>query len=349
LYILPKAYIFGSDARMRIAYETWISAIWLGVLVLTGLTIVIDVSHSPLPLMLSIGAAARPWFQGWKAAQGTSLRGALVWAGLALLLAFLAQVIGSGEPVGSGQPWTGRLTYLTVLAILAALISVFGARTPGSGAWAILMVLLVVVMLIPWLEAAGRLRREAGLGLVRLDSPWSLFYVLLVIGGVTNYLPTRYGPAAAMLGAGLLAEYLVLTRTDWTDLARARIWEFTGWTLAASAWCVEQCAPRTLSGRTDLERLWFSFRDHWGVVWGLRTRDRFNRSAELAGWPLRLTWFGLAPASSASAQTESEGPVPRQAEATLRNLIRRFVTSERIDALLLDKRGQTCDPEELAR
>ena len=52
-----------------------------------------------------------------------------------------------------------------------ALISVLNARTPGGGAWAILMALLVLVFLIPWLEGAGLRRAPIGLGRLRLDQP----------------------------------------------------------------------------------------------------------------------------------------------------------------------------------
>ena len=57
------------------------------------------------------------------------------------------------------------------------------------------MGILVLVLLIPWLEGPTCSGRPAAWPL-RLDAPWSLFYALLVIAGVTNYLPTRYGPAA---------------------------------------------------------------------------------------------------------------------------------------------------------
>src|SRR5207245_6824908 len=107
-----------------------------------------------------------------------------------------------GEPTGTGRPLAGHLTYLAVLATLAALVSVLNARTPGGGAWAILMGLLVLVFLIPWLEGPGLVRDARGLGRLRLDAPWTLFYALLVLAGVTNYLPTRYGPTAAWLAAG---------------------------------------------------------------------------------------------------------------------------------------------------
>ena len=43
--------------------------------------------------------------------------------------------------------------------MLARSLSVLNARTPGGRVWALLMVMLVVVFLIPWLEMPGRVRR----------------------------------------------------------------------------------------------------------------------------------------------------------------------------------------------
>jgi hypothetical protein len=258
----------------------------------------------------------------------------------------LAQAQASLEIPETGRPWTGRITYLMVLTILASLTSVLGARNPGGIAWAILMVLLVVVFLIPWLEEAGRLRRAHGLGQIQLDSPWTLFYALLVLAGVTNYLPTRYGWAALALGAGLFLEMLGLTRTGWTAEARAAVWTAVAWLLALSWWLAEWSNRRPSLGRNSVERLWLWFRDHWGVVWAVRIQERFNRSAELSRWPSRLTWFGLAPSFAATATSPLDSP--QQAEAILRGLIRRFVAAERVNALLNTGRAP-CDSAAPAR
>ena len=189
----------------------WRVTVWAVSLVISGLLVMFVPTLAPWALMVALCGAIRPWLCAWKGAEGTALRGALAWAGLTVVLGLLAQVQALLELPETGRPWTGRITYLMVLAMLASLTSVLGARNPGGRAWAILMVLLVVVFLIPWLEAGGRLRRAQGLGQVQLDSPWTLFYGLLVLAGVTNFLPTRYGLAAISLGAGLVLELLGLT------------------------------------------------------------------------------------------------------------------------------------------
>ena len=281
-----------------------------GVLLGSGILAVVMPASGPLATLLVLILGVRTWRAAWKASWGMTLRGALVWAAVAIALGMLAQVVALSEPLESGRPWTARVTYLMVLSILAGLISVLGARNPGGGAWAILMVLLVVVFLIPWLEGAGRLRRAQGLAQLQLDSPWTLFYGLLVLAGITNYLPTRYGPAAIGLGAGLVLEYLGLTRAEWTAPSRAVAWTGVAWLSGASLWLAGWCANQPVSGRNPLERLWFGFRDRWGVVWALRTQERFNRAAELARWPFRLTWFGLAAVDSGESGRAGRDTLP---------------------------------------
>ena len=125
-----------------------------GVLLGSGILAVVVPARAPLATLLVLILGVRTWRAAWKASWGTTLRGALVWAAVAIAMGMLAQVVALSEPLESGRPWTARVTYLMVLSILAGLISVLGARNPGGGAWAILMVLLVVVFLIPWLEGA---------------------------------------------------------------------------------------------------------------------------------------------------------------------------------------------------
>src|SRR5262249_39141232 len=155
--------------------------------------------------------STRPLIAAWRAAEGTALRPAVVWGFVAMALGVAAEGAALFEPAAGGRPAAGHLAYFCAPAVLAALISVLNARGPGGGAWGVLMALLVLVFLIPWLEGPGLGRAPGALARLRLDNPWTLFYGLLVLAGVTNYLPTRFGPAAAWLGLGLGLEYLGLT------------------------------------------------------------------------------------------------------------------------------------------
>ena len=328
---------------MRAARRDWHHALWGLLVAISGLTVLFDPVHSPLLVGLALVGSVRPWLLAWRAAEGTTLRGALVWAALAITLGGLSQAPEWMEIVGSGRPWAGRGTYLMVLMLLAALVSVLGARNPGSGAWAILMALLVVVFLIPWFEAASRVRRAGGPVELQLSSPWTIFYGLLALVGVTNYLPTRYGPAACAIGAGLVIEYLGLTRTGWTSATRAAVWPAVAWCLALAAWLADWCAGKPEVESSTIDRVWFWFRDHWGVVWALRLSERFNRTAELSSWPVRLSWFGLARASPSGP--ELSPAQLNQAEATLRGLIRRFAAPDRVSELLASQKGKACQSD----
>jgi hypothetical protein len=216
--------------------------------------------------------------------------------------------------------------------LLAAFGSVLNARVPGSRIWAGLMALLVLVFLIPWLEGPWRMRRAAEPAPLRLESPWNLFYAFMVVVGVTNYLPTRFALAAAGFAVTFCLEYLGLTRLDWPPERRAMVWSWVAWALGSSVWIARWRAGRGPASRVPLERLWFWFRDAWGVVWALRTQERFNRTAELKRWPVRLSWFGLV--ATGTPDADDAGFIPDEAIGDFRALVRRFATAVRVEQVL---------------
>jgi hypothetical protein len=248
---------------------------------------------------------------------------------VAAVLAIISQVEALREPLETGRPWTGHWSYLSALATLAALISVLNARKPGHGVWAFLVALLVLVMLIPWLEAGGIGRETGRWSRLTLESPWNLFYLLLVVMGVANYLPTRFGLAAACVGVALSFVYLGLRWPDLPRSLRAVVWSAGPLALALGLWVADAASRRPASGRPGLERLWLWFRDGWGVVWALRVEERFNREAALLGWPIRLGWFGLVDTGS-DAETPSSDML-EHAERTLKGLLKRFADPSRLD------------------
>src|SRR3954470_14196168 len=154
-------------------------------LILAGWALFAAPGPAPIAVGLVLVTASWPLWRAWRASRGTELRSAIGWAAVALLLGLVAQGVALSEPLATGRPGAGHVAYLSVLATLAASISVLNARSPGGGAWAILMGLLVLVFLIPWLEGPLRPRAAGGLGQLRLDAPWSLFYGILVVAGVS--------------------------------------------------------------------------------------------------------------------------------------------------------------------
>lgn len=295
-----------------------------------GVCLVTAPALAPAVVLPGLFLAARPLFRAWRRADGTALRPAVIWAAVSIALGVAAEGFALGEPLATGRPAAGHLAYLACLAALSATISVLNARTPGGGAWAVLMVLMVVVFLIPWLEGPGLGHGPDRLARLRLDSPWTIFYGLLVVAGVTNYLPTRYGPAAALVGLGFLLEYLGLTRWVTSPSGRAVLWAAVPWSFAAAVATADLRARRERPGACRAEAVWFWFRDHWGAVWGLRLLERFNRSAEAQDWPVRLAWHGLVPAPGAAAGGGPVPPTPPEAAVVLEGLLRRFASAPRL-------------------
>ncbi|APW62653.1 hypothetical protein [Paludisphaera borealis] len=302
-------------------------AVWL-LIGGTGIGVGLGLEVAPLTVMLLLATAFAPWAAAWRDAEGTALRGALVWGAIVLGLGIAAQVVALTESPASGRPMSGRITYVMTTAVLAGLTSVLNARRPGDRVWALLMALLLVVFLIPWLEGSGRMRKADGLAVLRLDSPWTIFYGFLALAGTANYLSTHFR-AAVVLGLGLIVEYLGLRSTEWPPAWRAYCWTAAAWLFGASFWTARLgCKRSSEPGRNEIDRIWVWFRDRWGTVWALRIAEQFNRSAAIGGWPYRLSWTGLVP-----VDPESDAPVVAgdRASATLRGLLRRFVRPGRLD------------------
>lgn len=284
---------------------------------------------APGLVLLALAGTARTWFLAWRASRGTALRGALAWLGLALMLATLAECVGWFEPWRQGRPVSTQIAYLASLFGLAAQVSVLNARRPGGGAWAILMGLLVLVLVLPWVEGTGLAGGVGAWRRLRLEAPWSWFFVLIALTTLTNHLPTRYGgPAIGVLISHVLI-FLCVTRTDWSSATRGLLATSSPLPLAASVIWAGSLGPRGTKVRSRIERHWLWFRDHWGVVWALRTLERFNRAAESADWPIRLAWDGLVPAPGQVGLPPGFDLTP--AESTLKGLLRRFVDSERLE------------------
>lgn len=309
---------------------TGTKTVWL-LIVSTGLGVGSAAAAAPWLVLFLLASALIPWAAAWRDARGTALRGALVWGALVLALGLAAQAAALSEPLASGRPMSGRLTYMTTIAVLAGLTSVLNARRPGDKVWAILMALLLVVFLIPWLEGAGRMRKADGLAVLRLDSPWTIFYGFLAVAGTANYLTTHFR-AAVVVGLGLIVEYLGLRSPDWSPASRAWCWTVAAWLFGASFWVawLGRSAPRESPGN-EIDRIWIWFRDRWGAVWALRIAEQFNRSAMIGDWPYRLSWTGLVP-----ADPKSDAPlvVGDRALVTLRGLVRRFVQPGRLDRIV---------------
>jgi hypothetical protein len=243
--------------------------------------------------------ALYPLWRAWRANRGTALAHAVLWAAAAWagwLTAFL-----------SGDAALGR--YLALSLTGCAGVAVLGARRPHVAAWDFVVASLLVVLLPPVAQGWGR---------PALSPPYLAFLAATVVVGWLNYLPTRLLPAALTFGAGAGAELAKLCGAEvgGTVLGAARC------LTALSPWVGLACFARGGGAAGAVDREWLWFRDRFGVVWGQRSREQFNRAAANAGWPVALSWQGL------DFAPEKAPPSEEELLATFRAVLKRFGTKE---------------------
>lgn len=225
-----------------------------------------------------------PLTRALRANRQTTLRQPLLWALAAWAVWAVAAWLRVLRPQHDGR----LMPYLALCLTGCAGVAVLGARRPGVGAWNFVVVGLLAVLLLPVLN---------GLGEPRLETAHWLFLGVALIVPILNYLPTRLGLAALLLAAGCAIELTALL-----DLVPPALRPIALLCLALSPWASPLLFRRDAL-RTEFDRLWLSYRDRFGFVWGQRMREQFNRAAHHASLPVMLRWSGLqatAPADPAA-------------------------------------------------
>lgn len=231
-----------------------------------------------------------PLIVGWRASRGSTIRHPLIWAIVAW--------------AGWGLAWWdgGLRTHWLALSLTAcAGVCVLNARRPHAWAWHFVVAGLLVLLCRPLWEGVGELR-FTGLYVTAL--------AIALAVGIGNYLPTRLGLAALLLGVWCAVDLAVLTGT--VQAERMKIWGVLG-VLPWLAWGCVWKRPRT-----TFDDIWQTFRDRFGFMWAALTREMLNNAARHGKWPVTLGWSGL--------RVEGEAD-ESQALATLQALIQRFAAS----------------------
>jgi hypothetical protein len=242
-----------------------------------------------------------PLALAWRASARTTLRHALGWA-LGAWGAWALALSAGGNFGDAGR-------YAALCLTGCAGVAVLGARRPGAGAWNFVVLGLLAVLLRPLLEGLGALRLE--------PAHWAFLGATLAVP-LVNYLPTRLGPALAPLGGACGLVMARLAGAGWGEGAEV----LARGLLAVTPWVALLSYRPGAPAASAFDREWRGFRDRYGLVWGLRLREQFNRAAAHAGWPVRLTWSGL--------QSSEEGapPAPGALLDVLRSARRRFDAGE---------------------
>jgi hypothetical protein len=246
-------------------------------------------------------SAALPLGRALARSRGSTLCYPLLWA-WAAWLAWLVVVGG-----GAFWPWCAAPLhcYLALCLTGCAGVAVLGARRPGAAAWNFVVLGLLAVLLLPVAE---------GFGTPRLNAIYLSFLGATLAAALLNYVPTALAPAAVSLAVACgvqLAGLATGGNPDWLTLS-------AGCLIGLTPWLGWAALGRRGRAATEFDRTWLAFRDHYGVVWGQRTREQFNRAAANAGWPVTLTWHGLQPAAA------GKPPEPALPLETLQALLKRF-------------------------
>jgi hypothetical protein len=88
--------------------------------------------------------------------------------------------------------------------------------------------------------------------------------------------------------------------------------------------------PRCKRPEPGLERVWFDFRNAFGVMWALRVAQRMNTAAQRHGWHVSLTWKGFEVAERGL----DDKLIGEAIQPAMSALLLRFVSSDWIDLRL---------------
>lgn len=247
----------------------------------------------------------------WVANRHTSLRHTMYW----MALAWIAWALVVPARTFATVQVASVINYLALSLTGCAGVAVLGARRPGMAAWNFVVAGLLAVLLLPVAESLTAARP------LHLDAPRLFFLGATLAVVVLNYLPTRLGIPALLLGAGCALDLLLLSGSE-TLVERLEPARPIGELLIGLApWAACERLRRWPMSRSEFDLLWLDFRDRYGLVWSQRLREQFNASAAHARWPVILRWNGLriippAPLPEPAVQQEMVG--------VLRALLKRF-------------------------
>jgi hypothetical protein len=295
--------------------------------------------------VLGIAAAIR-------SARGTTLVAPLAWA---LLAYVFTGGVATFLPV-SHADWS-KWIFIASTSTLCPAVALFGAKRPQNRAWQWIVVAFWFVLSLPALQSLLLHRGES----LEIHTIWKWFIAVLIVAGCVNHLPTRYGWAAMAIAAGQIQ--LFWKHLPWTP-SPVMVGHSAGLALLLLgfilAYLAQRIRQRELSEFQGWNRTWLDFRDAFGVVWALRVIERVNTMPAAMEAAMRLNWggfFELIPgAGHASCTTTGvEEAVPANQvnsfdeeierrpatifamaplDASLRNLMRRFVSKQWLDARL---------------
>jgi hypothetical protein len=265
----------------------------------------------------------------WPRIRGTTLVGPWLWSLAALASLGLAELLFQLGPPGATL-WSSSARFISGALSLCPMVAVLGAKRPQDRAWHFVVLALWGVISLPSLWSL-LLARDTTFQLADLRG--LVLWVTIALP-VVNYLPTKHCWSAILVLLGqviLFAPHLPL-------IGRALLAADSGLLslgcFCAAAWIEWQLPSRAPATEPSIDALWRSFRDDFGLFWGLRVQERVNAAATQYGWPFYLAWSGFRRADNQQPLADITAEHQQALTRTLRGLLRRFCTTEWIAARL---------------
>lgn len=290
-------------------------------------------------LSLWLAGSLLLYWRSWSRIAGTTLETAWRWGWWANLLWASCWLLSPSDSYFSPQATSetarfvpsgllDQLWYGVTLLVLAGLVSVLGAKRPGSRVWTWFVTVPMLCVLgwpaiYPWFRGYPPQP-------LRLMSPALCAYTVVCVMGLGNYVGTRLLLSACCMGIalGLLIIPYAGSVASWLPSADScRTWASL-WAGLAIIWPAV-LAP-TIRVSQPWDRVWVDFVNSFGIVWGRRLQDRFNETARQGKWGVKLDLYGLTwdPPQAPDATPGPAATLPDwkpEMTAALQWLLRRFV------------------------
>jgi hypothetical protein len=295
---------------------------------------------SPFPLIaLACTAFAGLWCAK-NSLRGTTLLHPWTWSIVSIAAVLTSDVIN--ESISATAFWLAPMRYVAYISTFCPLMALLGAKKPQSREWNYIVFAMWVVLATPAASALLFPQPE-----FVIDGIWSWLLLLLFCLNLANYLPTRFWLAGILFAAAqftLVHEHLAIFNsapfihalTDNMDASGRVLFALLLILLAISA---AGLAHSRFNRRVPVSRLegfdraWLDFRNSYGAIWALRIAERLNAASRTANWDFVCRWRGLQFGRDRGSMNHDDATADA-IEQALRNLLRRFVSNDWIDARL---------------
>ena len=253
----------------------------------------------------------------------TTLRHAWGWAAAALASLGIVEVWFQLQPAGNMSIWLPAVRYLAGALSLCPIIAVLGAKRPQERAWNFIVLALWGVVSLP---AVLSLAIGRGEEFHLSDLRGVILWVAIALPAI-NYIATSFAAAALLVVIGqviLFAPHLPL-------IGAPLLATDPGLGCLACFWAAALVALRSQPSTSGEELhsfnlLWRTFRDQFGLFWGLRVQERVNAAAQQHQWPYYLSWTGFRGIKDDLLVAEIPHDHRKTLTQTFRQLLRRFAT-----------------------